>query len=59
MGCLIPPYEHHIIRNPFEERAVTLHVYGKELKKSSCFYPVQDDLYRREERQLSYAKAMA
>jgi len=59
VGCLIPPYEHHIIRNPFEERAVTLHVYGKELKKSSCFYPVQGDLYRREERQLSYAKAMA
>lgn len=59
VGCLIPPYEHHIIRNPFEERAVTLHVYGKELKKASCFYPVEDDLYRREERPLSYAKAMA
>jgi len=54
VGCLIPPYEHHIIRNPFPDRAVTLHVYGKELKKSSCFYPVQEDLYRREEKALSY-----
>lgn len=59
VGCLIPPFEHHIIRNPFESRAVTLHVYGKELKKASCFYPVKDELYRRVERPLSYSKAMA
>jgi len=57
VGCLIPPFEHHVIRNPFTERAVTLHVYGKELKKASCFYPVNDNLYRREERPLSYASA--
>lgn len=55
VGCLIPPYEHHIIRNPFAKRAITLHVYGKELKKASCFYPVAERCYRREERPLSYA----
>ena len=57
VGCLIPPYEHHTILNPFSERAVTLHVYGKELKKSSCFYPVLDNFYRRQERPLGYSNA--
>ncbi|MFA5507736.1 MAG: cysteine dioxygenase family protein [Vulcanimicrobiota bacterium] len=55
VGCLIPPYEHHTIHNPFQERAVTLHVYGKELKKSSCFYQVAENLYRRQERALGYS----
>ena len=57
VGCLIPPFEHHTIHNPHAKRAVTLHVYGKELKKASCFYPVADKLYRRKERPLGYAKA--
>lgn len=55
VGCLIPPYEHHTIHNPFSERAVTLHVYGKELKKSSCFYPIEGKSYRREEKKLGYS----
>lgn len=57
VGALIPPYEHHVIRNPFEERAVTLHIYGKELKKASCFQPLGENRYRRVERQLGYASA--
>ncbi len=57
VGSLIPPYEHHVIRNPFERKAITLHVYGKELLKSSCFEPLGDDRYRRVERTLSYAEA--
>jgi predicted metal-dependent enzyme (double-stranded beta helix superfamily) len=59
VGCLIPPYEHHTIRNPFTERAVTLHVYGKELQKSSCFYPVEGNSYKRVERQLGYSNTPA
>lgn len=60
VGCLIPPYEHHTIHNPHSQRAVTLHVYGKELMKSSCFVPVEGELYRRVERPLGYAqRAMA
>lgn len=62
VGCLIPPFEHHTILNPFEERAVTLHVYGKELMKSSCFVPIDagEELFRRIERPLGYAqRAMA
>jgi hypothetical protein len=55
VGSLIPPFEHHVIRNPGETRAITLHVYGKELLKSSCFEPLGEDRYRRVERQLAYA----
>lgn len=55
IGCLIPPFEHHIIRNPFEERAITLHVYGRELTKASCFEPVGERKYKRVERCLSYS----
>ena len=57
VGCLIPPFEHHIIRNPYDKRAVTLHVYGKELTKSSCFYPTEGDKhYRRHEKCLGYSE---
>ncbi len=55
VGCLIPPYEHHVIRNPFDKRAVTLHVYGKELTKSSCFEPISGNRYRRVQKPLAYA----
>jgi predicted metal-dependent enzyme (double-stranded beta helix superfamily) len=57
VGSLIPPFEHHVIRNPFEQKAITLHVYGKELLKSSCFEPLGNDRYRRVERKLAYASA--
>lgn len=57
VGSLIPPFEHHVIRNPFSQKAVTLHVYGKELLRSSCFEPLGQDRYRRVERTLSYAEA--
>ncbi len=57
VGCLIPPYEHHVLRNPFVDRAVTLHVYGRELLKASCFEPLGEDRYRRVEKPLSYASA--
>ena len=55
VGCLIPPFEHHVIRNPFSRRAITLHVYGRELKKASCFELVGDGKYKRTERCLSYS----
>lgn len=57
VGSLIPPYEHHLIRNPGDRRAITLHVYGKELRKSSCFVPLGENRYRRVERQLAYAQS--
>ena len=46
-----------VIRNPFASKAITLHVYGKELLRSSCFEPLGEDRYRRVERSLSYAEA--
>lgn len=57
VGALIPPFEHHVIRNPFKERAVTLHIYGRELKKASCFEPLGGERYRRVEKPLGYASA--
>lgn len=57
VGSLIPPYEHHVIRNPGQSKAITLHVYGKELLKSSCFMPLGENQYRRVERRLAYAEA--
>lgn len=57
VGSLIPPYEHHVIRNPGDRKAITLHVYGKELLKSSCFVPLGENRYRRVERQLAYTQA--
>lgn len=57
VGSLIPPFEHHQIRNASSDKAITLHVYGKELLKSSCFEPLGADRYRRVERHLFYAEA--
>ncbi len=38
-GSLIPPNEHHSITNISNRKAVTLHVYGGELKKCRKFEP--------------------
>lgn len=54
VGCLIPPFEHHKIHNPFEETAITLHVYGKELNNCTRFLEAGQDLYRKEKVPLSY-----
>lgn len=46
-GSLIPPHEYHAIRNPSsDEVAVSLHVYGGEMRCCSTFQPLGDDWYR-------------
>lgn len=55
VGSLIPPFEHHSLCNGSKKRAITLHVYGKELLKSSKFVPLGGHRYRREECELSYS----
>ncbi len=53
-GSLIPPHEHHTIRNPSaDETAVSVHVYAAPLTCCSAFEPEGDGWYRCCPRQLS------
>jgi 3-mercaptopropionate dioxygenase len=53
-GHLIPPFEYHMIENPDETPAVTIHVYGGELTWCNAFFPLDGGGYRAERRTLSY-----
>jgi 3-mercaptopropionate dioxygenase len=54
VGALIPPHEYHVMANTSQETAITLHVYGGELKRCHVFLEAQDGTYTIEERQLCY-----
>ena len=53
-GCLIPPFEYHILANALETPSITLHVYGGEMTTCHVFEPAGNDRYVRRERPLSY-----
>lgn len=54
-GSLIPPFEYHVIENPFDAPAATLHVYGGEMTTCCVFEPVEGSgLHQPQRRQLSY-----
>ena len=54
-GCLIPPYEYHSISNACDETpAISLHIYGGEMKMCSVFDRQKDGSYTRTERPLGY-----
>jgi predicted metal-dependent enzyme (double-stranded beta helix superfamily) len=54
-GCLIPPHEYHLIRNPLSDQsAVSLHIYGGEMSNCSVFEPLGDDWFKRSSKSLSY-----
>lgn len=53
-GSLIPPFDYHVIENPHEDVAVTIHVYGGEMHGCDVFQPVAGDRFRRERKPLSY-----
>ena len=53
-GALIPPFEHHILRNAGDTPAVTLHVYSHELTSCHVFEPVDGGGWRRKYVELSY-----
>lgn len=60
VGCLIPPFEHHTICNPFDQTAITLHVYGKEMTHCTRYLPEgEEGLYRVERVPLSYCSVPA
>ena len=53
-GCLIPPFEYHILANAIDELSITLHVYGGEMTSCHVFEPMKDGRYVRRERSLCY-----
>ncbi len=54
-GCLIPPYEYHVLANAHTDRkAVTLHVYGGEMNHCNVYEPADDGWWKRSARSLSY-----
>lgn len=53
-GCLIPPFEYHILANALDTPSITLHVYGGEMTTCHVFEPGADGHYVRRERPLSY-----
>lgn len=53
-GSLIPPHEYHAIRNASDrDVAVSLHIYGGEMRCCSVFQPRGEDWYRCCERPLA------
>lgn len=59
VGCLIPPFEHHKIHNPFSTTAITLHVYGQELTNCTRFVKNDEESFRVEKVPLSYTSTPA
>ena len=53
-GCLIPPFEYHVLANAIESPSITLHVYGGEMTACHVFEPLADGRYVRRERALAY-----
>ncbi|MEM8982845.1 MAG: cysteine dioxygenase family protein [Pseudomonadota bacterium] len=54
-GCLIPPYEYHLIGNPCDRSpAVSIHIYGGEMTSCHVFEDHGNGWYERSERALGY-----
>jgi 3-mercaptopropionate dioxygenase len=53
-GCLIPPFEYHVLANALETPSVTVHIYGGEMTSCHVFEPVENGRYVRRERALCY-----
>jgi predicted metal-dependent enzyme (double-stranded beta helix superfamily) len=53
-GALIPPVEFHRIENDTPATAISLHVYGRDLKVCNVFDPLGDDLYVRKPKAMQY-----
>lgn len=53
-GALIPPVEYHKIANETPATAISLHVYGRDLKVCNVFDPLGGDLYQRKAKTMSY-----
>ncbi len=58
-GALIPPFDYHVIENPFPEPAATVHVYGGEMNECDVFLPVDGGFHCREKKLLQYTPETA
>ena len=54
-GCLIPPFEYHVLANALDVPSVTLHIYGGEMDHCHAFEPLPDGAYGRTTKMLSYS----
>jgi predicted metal-dependent enzyme (double-stranded beta helix superfamily) len=53
-GCLIPPFEYHVLANALDEPSITIHIYGGEMTTCHVFEPVEGGRYVRRDRALCY-----
>jgi 3-mercaptopropionate dioxygenase len=53
-GCLIPPFDYHVLANALDEPSITLHIYGGEMTTCHVFEPTEHGQYIRLERALRY-----
>jgi 3-mercaptopropionate dioxygenase len=53
-GALIPPVEFHRIENDTPATAISLHVYGHDLRVCNVFDPLGGDLYVRKPKAMQY-----
>jgi 3-mercaptopropionate dioxygenase len=53
-GCLIPPFDYHVLANAIDTPSITLHVYGGEMATCHIFEPTDGGGYVRRERPLCY-----
>jgi predicted metal-dependent enzyme (double-stranded beta helix superfamily) len=53
-GCLIPPFDYHVLANALDEPSITLHIYGGEMSTCHVFEPTGGGRYVRCDRALAY-----
>ena len=54
-GCLIPPFEYHVLRNALTDRpSVTLHVYAGEMDRCNLYRPGDGGWWTRTSQALAY-----
>ena len=54
-GALIPPVEYHRIANPYENLAITIHVYGGQMRQCRIYEDCGDQTYAIRTRDLSFS----
>jgi 3-mercaptopropionate dioxygenase len=57
-GALIPPVEYHTIENPFDAAAISVHVYGCDMKRCRAFLPREDGAYQVFQKDLCYTSSL-
>lgn len=54
-GCLIPPFEYHVLRNALpDRRSVSLHVYAGEMDRCNLYAPRDDGWWEKSATRLEY-----